>query len=280
VRQLREEARESLALIEDDLLECVAAEAALPASVEVQQPTPQQQPQQPATTLFDFNFTKTQLIETAAGTTVAVTTSTTAAAQGTTITTLGGNTSLKSKEIPCRYVSRGCKRVLKSLHGEKQHAENYCEFRRRRQASIRPTTNSLTLFMRPQILVGNVDEEARADEASQAAAALSSGGKKTIKRRKDGKVDNRSLLNRGVATCKKYSPLFKARVVRAYEESKNMRSVAEKFSQEAGYALQETMIYRYVSCICVCASVGCCTPLFRGGMANSSDNECIYYSGG
>ena len=131
-------------------------------------------------------------------------------------------------------------RVFGNAGAAKQH-EAACNLAKVRnsQLTIRPMASMLGLFQRPQLRVEDADKMARQQSLPARVAELPPEKKEKLKFTKSGKVDMRTF-NAGATTRTKYSPLFKARVVRAYDDHANWDDV----TKDLGMRLQETMLSR------------------------------------
>jgi hypothetical protein len=246
--QIHQESSRLTAEITAGVVEAAAAAAALPAVPPSRPPSASSAPKPPTRTLFDFNFSKSTLIPTADGKTKVVTTNSRAAAEGTTFSSLGASSSsLKPGQVACAYASKGCKVVL----GNKGAATNHqgkCIFGRMRQQRISVTESSLSVVQVPRIVVTDYDKELRtsSDVVAEKLAALSEAKRASLKTRKDGKLDLRSLSTGGADKRHKYSSLFKARLVRELDAGIPLVDVVNKHSPDPWHPMQETMVLKYV----------------------------------
>ena len=198
-----------------------------------------QQEEKPTQTLLDFaGFSKSRML----GDGSLITFHTTAAAEGTTVTSARAGTgpSLQPGERQCKYASKGCKKVLRNPGAATRH-EGACEFAKLRstQLSIRPMVSMLGLMQRPRVHVEDADKMARQQSLPARVAELPPEKKERLKLTKSGKVDMRTF-NTGATTRRNYSPLFKARALRAYDHHGNWDDVAK----ELGMRIQETLLVR------------------------------------
>lgn len=252
VGRMRELAQESARLQADigvDYVEAVARAASIPASTASASSGTVAAVPKPSRTLFDFDFSKSTVIAAANGTSKVVTVTSTAAAEGTTLTTLGASASLKTGQKVCRYANKGCKKVLGNAGAESQHAM-FCSLRLVRQKSIITSSESMSAVMIPQIIVTDTEPRKKPVDTKAAAekiAALPEAKRATLKARKDGRVDLRGIGTGGLSKRTHYSSLFKARVVRALIAETPMEEVIDRFSPNLFHPLQETMLYRYES---------------------------------
>jgi hypothetical protein len=252
VDRIREIAQESAHLqsrIAVDYIEAVALAASVAASTASASPGAAVEVQKPSRTLFDFDFSKSTVIATANGTSKVITVTSTAAAEGTTLTTLGARASLKPGMKPCRYADKGCKKVLGNVGAEVQHAL-FCPLRLVRQMSIRTSSEYMSAAMIPQIIITDTEKKrVDAQAAAEKIAALPEAKRAMLKVRKDGRVDLRGLCKGGLSKRQRYSCLFKARVVRALIADTPMEEVIDRFSPDLFHRLQETMLFKYESVV-------------------------------
>lgn len=264
LRDLHQESTRLQAEISAGLIDAVTAAATLPPDTSSRPPHTVDSVPKPSRTLFDFNFSKSTLIPAADGTTKVVTINSAAAVEGTTISSLAASSSsLAPGQVRCAFASKGCKLVLGNKGAAATH-QKVCFFNRVRQGVIAATDSSLSVIHNvPRIVVTDFEREARtsSDAVAQKVAALSEAKRASLKTRRDGKVDLRSLSTGGAAQRNKYSSLFKARVVRELDADIPILDVINKYSPDPFHPMQETMVLRYIwVCVCVCALCAYPTP--------------------
>ena len=256
LRDLHQESVRLQAEISASVIDALSAAAIVPPVTSPAPPVTVSEKVKPGRTLFDFNFSKSTLIPAADGTTKVVTVNSAAAAEGTTINSVVGNSSLKPSEVKCMYANKGCKKVMGNNGAATQH-HLFCPFRRVRQTSIRASASSLSLFQRPQVVVEDADKQARTSSSAVAEkiAALPQAKRDSLKFRKNGHVDLRSLSTGGTAKRQKYSCLFKARLLRELDSGVPVSDVINKYSPDPFHPLQETMVIRLL-CMFACFPAG------------------------
>jgi len=206
----------------------------------------------PSNTLFDLGFTKSKIITTSTGAQKVITFTTAAAAEGTTITDVGEAGKGASKVLSCRYSVNGCAKLVKNQGNKKLH-ELTCGFQKvkLRQASIfssRATLSCMSFVLAPRIAVTDYDKEQEEAERQAQLNALAQTQREQLKRRKDGNVDAR-VANRGSHERRRYSAIFKAKVVREVVAHRGpagtnaARIVADSYQPKL--QLSDTMLARY-----------------------------------
>jgi len=246
LREIQAESAQLQQSINQHIVEaCIAATKAPTLTPEVDS-TPSNTIERPrSATLLDFNFTKSKIFDTANGTKKVVTISSTEAAKGTAITTLGP-TSFGGVGHPCRHRPKGCPKVCGNKGAEAKHALDHCPFRNMRaQTSIRTSSSLMSLFLRPSVVVRDADEESRERAAAERVAAAPAAQRSAFKLRKDGQVDRRAF-NRGSDHRNRYSAVFKAKVLRAYEGCGNWHAVVERLSPNPNLPMSVDMCREYV----------------------------------